>query len=477
MAGLLVLVISFLARLVGLGRVSDVVVNIVNRVRLPIDRALDRVVNWIVAQARRLGRFIAQAGVPQDPATRLRLAGQAAVAAARRLRGRVTGALLRPALAGIRTRYGLSLLEPYEQRGTWWARARINPGATVNLGVSSAVGGGHLPSDGEIGEALQFSAGGQTHRLWISVSGESATPMLASAPKPLSAYMGDFREMARDIEDAASRNLVLAWIGTASGLARNVERDARAAASRRIDTPQRDAIDARIEAAERQLRPLLSSILAALDVAVPAQITPPIPVRFTTYPGIDLGEYGRQLRMQETAINAMVVADWITNRMRYAERRAATGSGRHPLSREAQQNLRALTRSRLIARLTRPMNASSAGLRDNERNFVMSVFSEYSETTQRRGLAESTATAVVDAWLRTQHALHSPDQVAGGRFDDLTGLGAGSVNVDIGKNWGGFEKPVHLANTLHRSVLAAMRTLRVRRAFWRQVRMNVQLRT
>jgi hypothetical protein len=59
MVGLLTLVISFLARIAGLGRVSDAVVGIINRVRLPIDRALDRVVAWIVAQARRAGRLVA----------------------------------------------------------------------------------------------------------------------------------------------------------------------------------------------------------------------------------------------------------------------------------------------------------------------------------------------------------------------------------------------------------------------------------
>ena len=60
MAGLLTLVISFLARLVGLGRVSDAVVRVIDRVRAPIDRALDRVVDWIVAQARRAGRAVAR---------------------------------------------------------------------------------------------------------------------------------------------------------------------------------------------------------------------------------------------------------------------------------------------------------------------------------------------------------------------------------------------------------------------------------
>lgn len=53
MAGLLTLVISFLARLVGLGRVSDAITNIINRIRAPIDRALDRVVAWIASVGRR----------------------------------------------------------------------------------------------------------------------------------------------------------------------------------------------------------------------------------------------------------------------------------------------------------------------------------------------------------------------------------------------------------------------------------------
>lgn len=58
MAGMLTLVISFLARIAGLGRVSDAVVNIVNRVRAPVDRALDRVITWIVDMAKRAGKAI-----------------------------------------------------------------------------------------------------------------------------------------------------------------------------------------------------------------------------------------------------------------------------------------------------------------------------------------------------------------------------------------------------------------------------------
>jgi hypothetical protein len=58
MAGMLTLVISFLARIAGLGRVGDEVSRIVNRIRQSVDGAFDRVVAWIVEQARRLGGLV-----------------------------------------------------------------------------------------------------------------------------------------------------------------------------------------------------------------------------------------------------------------------------------------------------------------------------------------------------------------------------------------------------------------------------------
>ncbi|WP_052162428.1 DUF4157 domain-containing protein [Aquabacterium sp. NJ1] len=54
LAGLLSLAISFLARLMGLGRISDAIRDVVERIRAPINRALDRVVLWIVNLARRV---------------------------------------------------------------------------------------------------------------------------------------------------------------------------------------------------------------------------------------------------------------------------------------------------------------------------------------------------------------------------------------------------------------------------------------
>lgn len=128
MAGLLTLAISFLARIAGLGRISDAVMNIIRRIRQPIDRAIDWLVNWLVNLARRVGRGVAQAGVPQDPNERLRLGMQAATSAVNRFAGRPVGrVVLDPILLGIKTRYGFQALEVIERQGFWSIRGTVNP--------------------------------------------------------------------------------------------------------------------------------------------------------------------------------------------------------------------------------------------------------------------------------------------------------------------------------------------------------------
>jgi hypothetical protein len=47
-------ILGFLARFIGLGNISEQIRNIIQRIRRPIDSAIDRVVNWVAGQARRL---------------------------------------------------------------------------------------------------------------------------------------------------------------------------------------------------------------------------------------------------------------------------------------------------------------------------------------------------------------------------------------------------------------------------------------
>jgi hypothetical protein len=56
MARTIPVIISFLARLIGLGNLTSTIQNILRRVHRAVDRAIDRVIAWIVRQARRLIR-------------------------------------------------------------------------------------------------------------------------------------------------------------------------------------------------------------------------------------------------------------------------------------------------------------------------------------------------------------------------------------------------------------------------------------
>lgn len=156
MAGLLTLVISFLARIAGLGGVADAVKRVIDRVRAPIDRALDRVVAWIVAQARRLGRFVAQAGVPHDPNERLRLGMRAARTLVGGRRGTVLSeAVITTLLAGVKVRYGFTELVGVRRDNRWWVRGRINPEALEPVANADGVPAGRL---GELLEPILAAA-------------------------------------------------------------------------------------------------------------------------------------------------------------------------------------------------------------------------------------------------------------------------------------------------------------------------------
>ena len=54
LAGLLSLAISFLAGFLGLGKVTDKIMGVIQKVRGIVDKALDAAINWIVAKAKAL---------------------------------------------------------------------------------------------------------------------------------------------------------------------------------------------------------------------------------------------------------------------------------------------------------------------------------------------------------------------------------------------------------------------------------------
>ncbi|HEX3551396.1 MAG TPA: DUF4157 domain-containing protein [Candidatus Elarobacter sp.] len=68
LAGLLKLVINFLANFLGLGKISDKIVEIVGKVRDAVDKALDKLVAWIVNAAKKLfGKGDAKDDIKANP--------------------------------------------------------------------------------------------------------------------------------------------------------------------------------------------------------------------------------------------------------------------------------------------------------------------------------------------------------------------------------------------------------------------------
>ncbi len=134
MARTLPLIISFLARLLGLGNISGAIRRIIQRIRRPIDRAIDRLVRWIARQARRLmrrarGLFERATGTAGlTAAQRLDRALTAAQRIVNRYAGRRVGrVVLRPLLAAIRLRYRLRTLEVVPRGRNWAVRGAASP--------------------------------------------------------------------------------------------------------------------------------------------------------------------------------------------------------------------------------------------------------------------------------------------------------------------------------------------------------------
>jgi hypothetical protein len=121
------LAISFLANFAGLGNIPKKVMEIIKKIRAPVDKAMNAVIKWIIDKAKKLGTMLLQAGVPKDPLKRTQLAVRDAKVVAKGLSGKLSRPILETAFAVIKTRYSLSSITAFERNGTWWASASINP--------------------------------------------------------------------------------------------------------------------------------------------------------------------------------------------------------------------------------------------------------------------------------------------------------------------------------------------------------------
>jgi hypothetical protein len=151
MAGLLTLVISFLARFAGLGKVSTVVNNLIAKVRAPVFKAFDRVAGWIIAQAKKLGKLLVdkatgkanrtEADIKRDvERTKRELPGKIDAF----LAGEPSKVRVRAQLMIWKLQYKLSDLQLLEAGEEGKFSATVNPTFAVGGGVRIYVGDAEL---------------------------------------------------------------------------------------------------------------------------------------------------------------------------------------------------------------------------------------------------------------------------------------------------------------------------------------------
>lgn len=133
---------------------------------------------------------------------------------------------------------------------------------------------------------------------------------------------------------------------------------------------------------------------------------PQIKIEFTCPEGMDKKEFARQLKAQERGLNSQTVAENMDNREKFEQRRRETGNGRDISEGKKAQDItrEKATQSRI-------------------------------ESNQKKGMSYSEAKAEAQEWIKTQAALHNPDQIAGGEAGKVSRMGDANVNSSIGSQW------------------------------------------
>jgi hypothetical protein len=115
-------------------------------------------------------------------------------------------------------------------------------------------------------------------------------------------------------------------------------------------------------------------------------------------------EFKRQLKNQQDAINNMKVKDWLKNRENFKNRNVTD------------------------------YNKAAKQARDDFRKKEMDIrINKYLQDNPNATIKEAQDAA--EKSIQGQAALHNPDGIAGGKVDDITGMGDSNVNSSIGSQW------------------------------------------
>ncbi|HEY0461055.1 MAG TPA: polymorphic toxin type 15 domain-containing protein [Pyrinomonadaceae bacterium] len=132
-------------------------------------------------------------------------------------------------------------------------------------------------------------------------------------------------------------------------------------------------------------------------------------------------EFITQVKGQEDGLNSLKLRTWEANMKRYHGDATTAGEGRSAAGSEAQKKFRETERIRLIAEKVTTFSKGLTKAQKADRSTMRPI--------ERRAENE------VDKFMKTQAALHDPDQSAGGDPTKIKKLGSKYVNSAIGSQW------------------------------------------
>jgi len=415
MAGLLTLVISFLARFAGFGKVATVVNNLIAKVRAPVFKAFDRVAGWIIGQAKKLGKLLM--GKDKKPV---------------------------PTAKGDKPTDG-------------------ELGKSVTF---TAPDGGHrifIKASGGSAELMMASTPKKLsdHLSEFKKSAKALDdPDKTTVLGAISTASPIAKQIEKDAKDASKKK-----IGEKERDDLDKKIEAAEATLRPPLVTILDTLGAKV--------PDKITAITCLFRRGPACAGPAYAGEYAA----QLNRQATQINAMSVHIWMERRAGF--KQFSKQKNKESLDAKARRLARETIQNAIAerltypINASPIYA-IVRRVNAMPGAMA-----IVNAAFGKVSPSTQYRGLGMATAQALAAAGMEGQAVLHEPDKVAGGRFDKITDVGDGDVNSDIGANWGGWGSVpgrVHIVETIiEKPIIAEMKKKKVARALWRKVMMQVIL--
>lgn len=237
---------------------------------------------------------------------------------------------------------------------------------------------------------------GKDHKIYFKGQGSGAELMIASTPRLAHKLVNDIlkttdgKKVAKQIRTVLNRIYKLKLkINTFSP-------------KQKLKTQQ--AID-EIELKVAELGKLFAKVSLSGKKKKMSKVT----LQFNDiYTGFELKHYIRQLNEQETAINGMTIAKWLSNRYAFEKK------GRIPDATLRGQKLAGM---------------NQASLAKNNQN---KKYKAFEAEQKKKGL---TKTEIDEMWDYKMAATHRLDQVAGGDHHDFSYIGVHSINSAIGSQW------------------------------------------